>query len=153
MPLQAPGIGSNLDVNSLVSQLMQVERRPLSIMANTAQAVRGKLSALGTLKSALAGFQTAAAKLDDVAAFRAFQASVGDASLLTASATSAAAAGTHSIEVGALAQQHKLRSAAFAGPTTIVGTGTLSFSPGTGEGGTGRSSKGHRGSPVSRLKA
>jgi len=131
MPLQAPGIGSNLDINSLVSQLMQIERRPLAVMAASAQAVRAKVSALGTLKSALATFQGAAAKLDDIASFRAYQASVADSSVLTVIASSTAAEGTHAIEVSALAQQHKLRSTAFAGVTTTIGTGTLTIQFGT----------------------
>lgn len=137
MALQAPGIGSNLDVNSLVNQLMQVERRPLALMASAAQAVRTKVSALGTLKSALGAFQASASKLDDVATFRAYSASVGDATLLGASAGSSALEGSHTIEVTALAQQHKLRSGAFAGAASSVGTGTLTIQYGTWDAGGG----------------
>ncbi|MFY9314266.1 MAG: flagellar filament capping protein FliD [Burkholderiales bacterium] len=131
MAIQSQGIGSNLDINSIVTQLMAVERRPLSLLASEAQGYRGRISAWGTLKSALASFQTAMKQLDGSAKFRAYQTSVSDATLVSASAGGQASPGTHSVEVGALAQQHKLRSAAFAGLLDPVGTGTLSIQYGS----------------------
>jgi len=131
MAIQSQGIGSNLDVNSIVTQLMTVERRPLSLLAIEAQGYRGRISAWGSLKSALAAFQTAVKSLDSAAKFQARTASVGDASLVSASAGAAASPGVHGIEVSQLAQQHKLASAAFAAPLDPVGTGTLTIQYGT----------------------
>ena len=131
MAIQAPGIGSNIDVNSIVTQLMAVERRPLAQLAGQAQNTRGQISAWGTLKSALASFQTAATQLDSTAKFVSFQANVGDATLASVSAGAEASAGTHSLEIGALAQQQKLRSGGFPGLLDPVGTGTLTIQYGT----------------------
>jgi len=136
MPIQSQGIGSNLDVNSIVTQLMAVERRPLSLLATEAQGYRGRISAWGSLKGALAAFQTAVKSLDSAAKFQARATSVGDASLFTAGAGAEAAAGAHGIEVSLLAQQHKLASAAFPGPLDPVGTGTLTIQYGTYDAGT-----------------
>ncbi|MGQ0509185.1 MAG: flagellar filament capping protein FliD [Betaproteobacteria bacterium] len=127
MAIQSQGIGSNLDVNSIVTQLMAVERRPLTLLAAEAQGYRGRISAWGALKSALASFQSAAKQLDDGARFLAHKASAGDASLLAAGAGAQARPGTHVVEVGALAQHHKLASGPFASPLDPAGTGTLTF--------------------------
>lgn len=131
MAIQAPGIGSNLDVNSIISQLMTVERRPLSLLTREAQGYKGQISAWGTLKSALAAFQTAAKQLDSAGKFRAHQASVGDATLMSANAGAQASPGTYSVEVSALAQQHKIHSTGFSDLLDPVGTGTLTIQYGT----------------------
>lgn len=131
MAIQSQGIGSNLDVNSIVTQLMTVERRPLSLLAIEAQGYRGRISAWGSLKSALATFQTAVKSLDSAAKFQARTTSVGDTSLLAATAGAAASPGVHGIEVSLLAQQQKLASAAYAAPLDPVGTGTLTIQYGT----------------------
>ena len=52
--LSSPGLGSGLDVNSIVSKLMAVESQPLTALARTRKrAYQAKISAFGTLKSAL----------------------------------------------------------------------------------------------------
>ena len=59
MGLSSAGIGSNLDVNSIVSQLMSVEQQPLTLLARKEASYQAKLSGFGTLKGALSQFQTA----------------------------------------------------------------------------------------------
>ena len=71
MGITAPGMGSNLDVNSIVSQLMAVERQPLALLDRREADYKAKLSAYGTLKGALAAFQTAMQGLADPARFQA----------------------------------------------------------------------------------
>ncbi len=48
MAISSPGIGSGLDVNSIVSQLVAIEKQPLQVKASKLQA---QLSLYGTLKS------------------------------------------------------------------------------------------------------
>jgi len=127
MALSSPGIGSNLDVNSIVSQLMALERRPLTALDTKEARFQARLSAYGSLKGALSAFQSAAASLASPARFSAAKASIADASVLTASAVSTAVAGSHSIEVTALAQAHKLTSTPFTNTTSTVGSGTLTI--------------------------
>ena len=58
--IQANGIGSGLDINSLVSQLVSAEDAPLQRrIPRHEAAVTTKFSALGTLKGALAAFKGA----------------------------------------------------------------------------------------------
>ena len=60
MALSASGLGSGLDINSLVSQLMAVERQPLTAMARKEASFQARLSAFGQIKSSLSALQTAA---------------------------------------------------------------------------------------------
>ena len=51
MAISSPGIGSNLDINSIVSQLMAIEQQPLKKLATQEASYQAKLSAFGSLKS------------------------------------------------------------------------------------------------------
>ncbi|HVW64896.1 MAG TPA: flagellar filament capping protein FliD [Nitrosospira sp.] len=134
MGMSAAGIGSNLDVDGIVSQLMTVERQPLALLQKREADYQAKLSAYGSLKGSLAAFQTAMQGLADGSKFQAATASAADSSVLTASASGAggkAVPGSYSVEVQQLAQQQKIRSDGFATPSTVVGSGTLTIQYGT----------------------
>ncbi len=127
-PLSSVGVGSGLDVQGIVTKLVQAEGSPTATRLNTAEAqVQAKLSALGTLRSALASFQDTVAVLKDVEKFRGRSATLSSSDFLDVSAAATAAPGTYSIEVEQLAQAHKLQSQTFASTSTVVGTGTLSI--------------------------
>ncbi len=133
MAISSPGIGSNIDVNSLVSQLMALERRPLDALNQRKSFYNDEVSAYGKISSDLSGFQSAVAALKNTSSFNVFTAVAADATLLTASADSTASATNHSITVTQLAQAQKLFSAAFADTTiTTLGTGSLTFNNGNG---------------------
>ena len=129
--IQSAVTATNLDVNSIVSQLMTVERRPLDLLASQAQSYQTQISAYGSLKSAMSSFQASLLSLNDASRFAALTASVGDSTIASASATSDARVGTYSLEVDTLAQQQKLRSTTFSDPLATVGSGTLTFQFGT----------------------
>lgn len=131
MPISAPGIGSGLDVNSIVKQLLAVESQPLAGLDKKEAGFQAKITAYGTLKSALSSFQTAQRGLSEIAKFQTIKATPADATIYSASATSIAVPGTYSIEVVDLAQAHKLRSNGFTNVTDAVGSGTLTFQYGT----------------------
>ncbi len=129
--ITSAGLGSGLDISSLVSQLVSAERSPTETRLNTQEAkVQAKISAFGVLRSALAQFQTALGKLTDVDDFLAYKATSGNDKVFTASASSSAAAGTFDVVVERLAQSQKLVSGGFASSGTAVGTGTLTLSVG-----------------------
>lgn len=135
MALSSPGIGSGLDINGLVGQLMALEQRPLSLLNTKEARFQAQLSAYGSLKGALSSFQSAVAALATPAKFTALKASVADGSVLSASAAATAAAGSYSIEVQTLAQAQKLKSDNFNAITDTVGSGTLTIQFGTYDGG------------------
>ena len=125
MALSSPGLGSGLDVSSLVSQLMALERRPLTALATKEAKYQAQLSAYGSLKGALSSFQTAVATLANPAKFSAARASLADPTVATASASASATAGSYSLEVQALAQAHKLKSGSFTATSDTVGSLSL----------------------------
>ena len=135
MALSSPGLGSGLDVSSLVSQLMALERQPLVTLDTKEAKYQAQLTAYGSLKGALSSFQSAVAALATPAKFSATKASVADTTVATASATAGAAAGNYSLEVQTLAQAHKLKSGSFTNTSDTVGTGTLTIQFGTYSGG------------------
>lgn len=138
MAISSAGIGSSLDVNSIISQLMAVERKPVTALDTKEMSYQAKLSAYGSLQGALAAFQSAAQVLATPAKFVAQRAAVADATIFSASAGGAAAAGSYSVEVGLLAQAQKLKSSgtAFAATSSTIGSGTLTIDFGSYSGDT-----------------
>jgi len=134
-PIQATGLGSNLDVNGLVSKLMEVEKAPLTKLTQNQAAVTLKVSAYATFKGNVSALQSSLAGLQQVSAYSAAKATVADTAVASASASSGADIGTHSLEVSKLAVSHRLKTdTTFAKSTDIVGTGTLTLDFGTFDG-------------------
>lgn len=130
--ISSAGIGSGLDVDGLVTQLMAVERQPLTQIDKKEASYQAKLSSFGTLKSALADFQTAARALSTPAQMSPMKTSVADSTILSASAGDGAVAGSYNIEVKSLAQAQKLiTSSGYASTTSTVGSGTISIALGS----------------------
>jgi flagellar hook-associated protein 2 len=130
--LSSPGLGSGLDINNLVSQLVAAEKAPRQTQITRQQSSTvTSLTALAQFKGALSAFNTALSPLKTVEAFAARGATSSDNDIFTASATSSAAPGSYDIEVERLATAHQLSSTAFAnGAGHVVGTGTLTISMG-----------------------
>lgn len=130
--LQSPGIGSGLDVNGLVTQLVAAERTPgANRIAREKASISTEVSALGTLKGALSSFGATLDSLKTVEAFSARTAESADNDIFTATATTAAPPGAYDVVVDTLAQAHQIASTAFGSSSTTVGTGTLTIGAGT----------------------
>ncbi|MBX9849874.1 MAG: flagellar filament capping protein FliD [Rhodocyclaceae bacterium] len=134
--LSSTGLGSGLDIEGLVTKLMEIERAPITQLAKKEAAFQSKITAYGSLKGALSTFQTAVNKLSTPSAFNTQKASVADTTIATASAASNANIGSYTLEVESLAQAHKLRtSSTYATTTSTVGSGTMSIDFGSYSGG------------------
>lgn len=136
MGLSASGIGSNLPVDSIITQLMGLEQKPLNLLDKKVSTYQSKLSALGTLKGALSTFQSAVKGLSDVKKFMAMSGTITDPAIAKISAGPSAAAGTYSLEVSKLAQAQKLATTGQVSSAAAIGAGTISFDLGTVSGGT-----------------
>lgn len=144
MAISSPGIGSNLDVNGIVSKLMSVEQRPVALLDKKEASYQAKLSAYGTLQGTVSSFQSAVQGLNSLSKFQSTKASPGDSTVLTASSSSIAASGSYSIDVTTLAQAQKLVATGQSSLTAAIGGGTsttLTFDFGTVQGGTFASGK------------
>lgn len=135
MGLSSAGIGSNLDVDGIVSKLMSVEQQPLTKLAQQEASYQTKLSGFGTLKGALSAFQSAVKGLSDISKFQGVRASAADATVATASAAAGAVAGNYSLITTQLAQAQKMVAAGTASDIAPVGKGVISFDFGTIAGG------------------
>ncbi|AKH20270.1 flagellar filament capping protein FliD [Sedimenticola thiotaurini] len=122
MAISSPGLGSGLDVTSIVSQLMEVEQQPLTRLYQKEAEAQAQLSAYGTLKGGLSSLQSAMEKLTEADTFQASKASASDSDVLTASSDTDAVNSSYNVTVNRLAQQHKLGSAEFADSATFGGT-------------------------------
>lgn len=122
---------SNLDVNGIVSQLMQIEQRPMKSIERTLSGIQTQLSAWGRIQSALSTLQDAARKLGRNDTWKASSATSSDEATVKATAGSGAIAGSYSIEVLALAGRQTLASGAYASADAVVGGGTLRIQLGT----------------------
>jgi flagellar hook-associated protein 2 len=120
----------------MVSQLMALERRPLTSLDSKEAKQQTQLTAFGSLKGAIVSFQNSAAALANPAKYAAIAANLTDTSLANVSATSTAVTGSHSMEIQTLAQEQKLKSANFPTTSTIIGSGTITVQFGTYDGGT-----------------
>ncbi len=123
MAITAAGVGSGLDIEGIVSQLMVLERQPLQSMQRRESEYRAELSAYGRLKSAISSFESAMDGLSTQDEFKVFSAGSSDTDVLTASADATAANGVFSIDVNRLAQHHKLATTEHADTATFGADG------------------------------
>jgi flagellar hook-associated protein 2 len=123
-----------VDVNSVVSQLMVAERIPIDKLNKKSTAFQTQLSVYGGIKSNLSTFQAAVQKLKGTGSFQAYKVNTADSTVLTASAGSTAVTGNYSVEISSLAQSQQLIAAGQTSSSAQIGTGastTINFDFGT----------------------
>ena len=126
------GLGSGLDIEGLVTGLINAESAPqLAIFAARTQKATSLISGFGEISSSLASLQSSLTDLESADTFGAVAATSSDATYATVTADPGAAAGSYSLEVTSLAERQSLVSGDFAATTTEVGTGTLTITLGT----------------------
>jgi flagellar hook-associated protein 2 len=127
------GIGSGMDINGIVNQLVTAEGQPqFNAITRQENAAKAIVSGLGSLKSALSTFQTAVQKLNDVNLFKTNKATSGNESIVKVTAGAGSTAGSHVMQVTQLAKaQSSIAATEFTGATEVVGSGTMTFSAGS----------------------
>jgi flagellar hook-associated protein 2 len=117
------GKTSGIDVNSVVSTLMQVEEQPETQMQSQQSAIQLQISTLGTIASQLSQLQTDVQSLTDVfGALSQKTVTSSDPTIATATAQNTAVAGTHSVVVSQMASVSSSYSDPISDPTTLNGT-------------------------------
>jgi flagellar hook-associated protein 2 len=130
MGLRVGGLASGLDTNSIVSALMQLERRPLTLIQQQKKDVENKQSLFEALRSKLEALRNAAAAIDNWSStlaapaaseeFLAWKAASSDEGVLTARVTGTATPDSTAVRVVALATSARRVSGAFASDTDPV---------------------------------
>ena len=134
MPITATGLATGLDVESLVTQLVGAEVAAPSSRLDVKEArYQAKISAFGSLKGALANFQTSLASVSSLSRFQEKAASSNLSQKVSITATEAAANNAYNVEIANIAVAQTLASAGgiFTSTDAAVGLGTLSVNDGS----------------------
>ncbi|WP_313688141.1 flagellar filament capping protein FliD [Pantoea sp.] len=119
------GVGSGLNLSDILDSLETAEKASLTPISNQQTAYTAKLSAYGTLKSALTTFQTANTALNSADLFTATTAT-STSSAFSATTSGNVVAGNYTISVSQLAQAQTLTSATQTSNSTALGDSSAS---------------------------
>lgn len=127
------GVGSGIDTSAIVDALVNASTSPKQTQIKKAEAATNTtLSGIGSLKSALAAFQTAAAALNNTNTFMGLTAASSLETVVKATSDNTASPGNYALDVTQVATASKVASKLFAsGPTTAISSGTLSITQGS----------------------
>ena len=124
----ATGIGSGLDIEALVTQLVAAERSPIeSRLTGKEVTLTAELSAFGSYKGALSLFQSSLTQLNNLSTFSQRLASSSNEDVVDISAGSNAATANYDLSVTQLAKSHSLASGSYSSSSDVVGTGTVTI--------------------------
>ncbi len=131
MGISSVGIGSGIDVQTIVSKLVALEKRPLTALQTKEASIQSQVSAFSQLKSLTSTFADAASALTRDSGWNSMTVGSTDSASANASVTGIATAGSYSFEVSKLAQAQTSVSGTAVASGTTFGTGTLSIQIGT----------------------
>lgn len=135
--ISSAGIGSGLDVQSIVSKLVALERRPLAQLQTQGNNLSSRISSWGTVRSQLSAMQEASRNLTASTNWNSRNFASSNTNAITGTASASAAAGSYTVSVTALAQQQVVRTSNGIASTAGIGqTGSLEISLGTWAGNT-----------------
>ncbi|MBI5590625.1 MAG: flagellar filament capping protein FliD [Deltaproteobacteria bacterium] len=132
MSISVGGLVSGMDTDKIISQLQELQKKPITKLQTQEAAYQVKLSAYSSLKGSLNDLKNAAKNLDSVSDITSFSATSSNTSLLTASAEKTAVAGSYSVTVNSLATAQKLTSTGFT-ESEAVGKGTIHLTFGSND--------------------
>ena len=122
------GIGSGVDINTMVNQLVALESRPLTQMRDEAKSLQAQVSSYGQLSSLFGTLQSAANKLTGSSLWARSTASSSNEGAVSVVSGSTAASGSYSVSVQSLAtNQTVVSGASYGSATELVGAGTLTL--------------------------
>ncbi|NJN00511.1 MAG: flagellar hook protein, partial [Aquincola sp.] len=81
--ISSAGIGSGLDVNSIISQLMAIERQPLTRLQSDEQRLTTQVSQVGRLQSLVSAMRDKAGSLSSLTLWNQTAARSSDATAVT----------------------------------------------------------------------
>src|SRR5262245_17469983 len=117
--LSSTGIGSGLDIDSLVSKLVTAERTPGQTRIDDKKTtLSSQFSAMATLMGGMSAFQSSLNSLVSAGSFTSRSVTLSDDTAFTAKAASTAAAGSYDVQVEQIAKAGQLGSKEFASAST-----------------------------------
>jgi flagellar hook-associated protein 2 len=122
--LSSAGLGSGLDVESIVKSLMAIEQRPLEVLKTQQQDVTSQISTYGKLQSFFSTLRDKSSALTSATLWSGTTATASD-SAIKVIAGAGAAAGNYQVNVTTLAKAQTLTAAAAASSTFNEGSITI----------------------------
>lgn len=132
--ISSTGLGSGLDVESIVASLMAVENRPLTLLQEAKTKLDTQFSAIGKMKSLTTTMRDAAAKLASVSLWNQTTTTSSDSSAVSAAGASGSTAANYSVSVSNLAAGQTVSSRSFTNSSSTLSEGLLTIELGTWDG-------------------
>jgi flagellar hook-associated protein 2 len=131
--ISSAGIGSGLDINGIVTQLMAIERQPLALLEREETKLSTRLSNFGKLQSLMSAMRDKAGSIASTTLWSQTAGTSADDKAVAVTTANGAAIGSYSVEVQQLASAQTVSSRVFeAGDTPAqFGPGTLTIELGT----------------------
>ena len=129
--ISSPGIGSGLDINSIITQLVAVEQVPLTKLKAEGSSLQTKLSTYGKVQSGLSALRDAASALTRTDTWGQTVGTSSDASAVAVTTSATTKTGNYTLEVQRLAAAQSNATGVFASADSPVGEGTLHIELGT----------------------
>ena len=127
MAISSIGIGSGLDVESIVTQMVELEKRPIKTLEAKAEFIQGKISTYGQIKSLTDDLNAAVRDLTLDRTWSSVKIASSNTSVVSAAMTGAAQPGSYSIYVDQLAQAQTSVSSAMGKADSLGAGGKLNF--------------------------
>ena len=131
--ISSAGVGSGLDVNGIITQLMAIERQPLTALQREETKLTTKVSDVGKLQGLVSTMRDKAGSLSSSTLWSQTAGSSADAGAVSVTTTNGAAVGSYSVAVQQLAAAQTVSSRVFTASDTAAqfGPGTLTIELGT----------------------
>ena len=130
MAISSVGIGSGLEVETIVSKLVALESKPIAALQTKASGINTQISAFSQLKSQISNLQDQVDKLAKPATWLGNTLTSSNSTQVTGTATSSAVQATYDVEVSQMAAGQTIGSGLVPSGTTL-GPGKLTISMGT----------------------
>lgn len=129
--LSVDGLVTGFDTSTIIEELLEVQRRPITLLDVQIQEKEVKQTAYQSIMAKLLAFQHTANKLGSRDLFNSITVSSGDETTIVASGTSDLNPGSYAFRVAQLARTSQFASAGFATQDdTPIGAGTLTIETG-----------------------
>lgn len=129
--ISSVGIGSGLDVSTILEKLMAVEQRPLTLLQDQAASLNTRLSNVGKMQGYFSTLRDKSNALTGTTLWGGTVATSADTASVKVSTSTGAVAGNYAVNVSRLAVGQTVTSTALASSATTLGEGTLTIELGT----------------------
>ena len=125
--ITSTGIGSGLDVATILSKLMAIEQRPLTLLQSQASSLNTRLSNVGKMQGYFSALRDKSNALTGTALWGGTIATSADTTAVKVSTSTGAVAGNYAVNVARLAVGQTVTGAALASSAATLGEGTLTI--------------------------